>query len=387
MAFVFKNPNSKNWIAGFRDEQGKRKNRSTGLKGTERNKRKAERIADEFEAVANRQKGALQVKETLAQLLKDTGLGSGEELPSCSVREYAAKFIEIKSTDVGASSISSYRKSFENLCDWLKERADAPMDAISVNELKLFRKHIIESFAARTATRKIKAVKALFSEAHADGYILANPASRLKVAVGKDDEEQMSKRPFTLEEIKLLKDNATDEWRSMIYFGLYTGQRLGDLATLRWTNLNLEQKEFNIFTNKTGRKVTIPFSETLLEHILTLDAPDDPLAFVHPSLGKQYDDAGSSAISNQFTDLLAECGLREPVSHKSKGIGREGKRASSGLGFHCLRVTAVTLLHEAGIPQATVQEWVGHNSPEVHRLYIKLGKQAGEKASNALPKI
>jgi hypothetical protein len=31
---------------------------------------------------------------------------------------------------------------------------------------------------------------------------------------------------------------ANDEWRSMILFGLYTGQRLGDIATLRWNNLD-----------------------------------------------------------------------------------------------------------------------------------------------------
>lgn len=32
------------------------------------------RIADEYEAVVRRQKGALQVKETLSQLLTETGL-------------------------------------------------------------------------------------------------------------------------------------------------------------------------------------------------------------------------------------------------------------------------------------------------------------------------
>ena len=387
MAFVFKTKNSQNWIAGFRDETGKRRNRSTGLRAIERNKKKADRIADEYEAVAQRQKGALQVKETLAELLKSSGLGSGEELPSCTVREYAAKFIEIKSTDVGASSISSYRKSFENLCDWLEERADVPMDAITLPELKLFRKHIADSFASKTATRKLKAVKALFTEAHADGYILANPAARIKVVVSDEDEELISKRAFTLDEIKKLRDNASDEWRSMIYFGLYTGQRLGDLATLRWCNLNLSDKMFSIYTNKTGRKVDIPFSDTLLDHILTLEAPDDPQAFVHPTIGEQYEATGANGVSSQFSNLLADCGLREPVSHKSKGIGRDGKRTSQGLGFHCLRVTAVTLLHEAGIPQATVQEWVGHSSSEVHQLYIKLGKEAGTKASNALPQI
>jgi hypothetical protein len=41
------------------------------------------------------------------------------------------------------------------------------------------------------------------------------------------------KRPFTLPGLRSVLALANDEWRSMILFGLYTGQRLGDIATLR----------------------------------------------------------------------------------------------------------------------------------------------------------
>ena len=63
------------------------------------------------------------------------------------------------------------------------------------------------------------------------------------------------------------------------------------------------------------------------------------------------------------------------------------KREGSTLSFHSLRATAVTMLHDAGIPAATVEEWVGHDSAEVHRAYIKIGRESLEKASNALPAI
>jgi len=330
----------------------------------------------------------MQVKETLSQLLKDTGLNVEDELVSCSVRDYCDRFLEHKKPDVGASSLSSYRTSFKNLCDWLGEKADSTVEVVSSSMLKDFRLHIIDSYAEKTASRKLKAVKAMFTECHGEGYSLVNPAARLEVGVkSANSSDKNKKRPFTVGEIKSLIDASTGEWRSMIYFGLYTGQRLGDLATLKWSNLNLSDKLFTIYTNKTGSKIDIPFSDTLLEHILTLDAPDDPHAFVHPCLGESYEKSGANNLSNQFSDLLASLGLKKKVSHKSKGVGREGKRESEAIGFHNLRVTAITLLHEAGIPQATVQGWVGHNSEEVHRLYIKLGKEASQKASNALPRI
>jgi len=388
MAYIWKKEKSRYWQAAFYDENQKRRNASTGIDKLERNRSKALRIADEYEAVARKQKGALQVKETLAQLLKETGLSSGEELLSASVREYCTRFLEHKKLDVGASSYSSYKKSFENLCDFLNERADSPIEIVTSAMLKNFRAYLIENFAEKTASRKLKAVKAMFAEAHAEGYSLTNPAKRLEVAVKTQNRAQkQTKRPFTLDEIKNIIENASDEWRSMVYFGLYTGQRLGDLATLRWNSLNLKNNLFTIYTSKTGRKIDIPFSETLLDHILTLEAPDDPEAYVHPTLGESYSKSGSNALSNQFSNLLAVAGLRKKVSHKSKGVGREGRRKTEAIGFHNLRVTAVSLLHEAGIPQATVQEWVGHDSEDVHRLYIKLGKEASQKASDALPKV
>jgi len=49
--------------------------------------------------------------------------------------------------------------------------------------LKNFRDHIIENFAEKAASRKLKAVKAMFAEAHAEGYSLTTPANRLEVAV------------------------------------------------------------------------------------------------------------------------------------------------------------------------------------------------------------
>ena len=41
------------------------------------------------------------------------------------------------------------------------------------------------------------------------------------------------KRGFNIEEVKAILDVADDEWRSMVLFGLYTGQRLSDIASLR----------------------------------------------------------------------------------------------------------------------------------------------------------
>jgi site-specific recombinase XerD len=57
------------------------------------------------------------------------------------------------------------------------------------------------------------------------------------------------------------------------------------------------------------------------------------------------------------------------------------------LSFHSLRHTAVSLLKDAGIPQAVVQELIGHDSKAMSALYTHVGREALEKAVAKLPKL
>ena len=56
---------------------------------------------------------------------------------------------------------------------------------------------------------------------------------------------------------------------------------------------------------------------------------------------------------------------------------------ASQLSFHSLRHTAVSLLKDAGIPQAAVQELIGHDSEQMSALYTHVGREALEKAAAA----
>ena len=68
--------------------------------------------------------------------------------------------------------------------------------------------------------------------------------------------------------------------------------------------------------------------------------------------------------------------LREARSHKSRGIGREGKRNGLDLSFHSLRHTAVSLLKDAGVPDAVVMALVGYESADMSHRDTHVGKEA-----------
>ena len=55
--------------------------------------------------------------------------------------------------------------------------------------------------------------------------------------------------------------------------------------------------------------------------------------------------------------------------------------------FHSLRHTAVSLLKDAGIPDAVVMALVGHESAAMSHRYTHVGKDALAKAAKSLPEI
>jgi integrase len=95
----------------------------------------------------------------------------------------------------------------------------------------------------------------------------------------------------------------------------------------------------------------------------------------------------ASRLSKEFVDLLASVGIRKTLPHTRTGKRVGSRRAPSELSFHCLRQTAVSLLKDAGVPQAVVQELIGHDSAQMSQQYTHVGIEALQKATAALPDL
>jgi integrase len=234
----------------------------------------------------------------------------------------------------------------------------------------------------------LKVVKMLFRAAKRDGYLVDDPSEFVETVKDKGHDRKR-RRPFTLDQIRAVLAVADEEWRSMILCGLYTGQRIGDIARLTWANVDLERGQIKLTTRKTGAVLMIPMAAPLKEHLDTLPTPDarPELAPLHPRAFAIVTQQGrSGTLSNQFADLLAAAGLREKKPHRvTSGEGRDGRRESEMLSFHSLRHSAVTLLKEAGIPAAVVQKLIGHESAQMSELYTTVGEEALVKAAAAFP--
>jgi len=384
MAFIFKNPNSPNWLAGFRDASGKRRNRSTGIENKEKHRRAAERIADEYEATARNRRTSQQVRRAMSELHQEI---TGEEVPTVTLRSHVEAWLRSKEPSVAASSMAFYTTATTKFLNHLGERAEVELIDITREDIEGFRDTLAKRLAPKTVNHHVKALRMVFRDARDRRVLVDDPTEFVKSVKSK---RVVERRPFTIEEIRKVLDHCDDEWRSMVVCALYTGQRLGDIARLRWNQVDLKREAISITTSKTGKTINLPLHPSLLEHLRSLPSPLSDDLPLHPRASEVVEAQGRvGSLSREFGEILAKAKLRDKKSHKATedGKGRAAKRSLSPLTFHSLRRTAATMLHEAGVSQAVAMALIGHDSEDIHSIYVNVGETAMRDAAKKLPAV
>jgi integrase len=267
MASIRRREGSKYWFGCVTLPNGRRVQRST--KQTDR--KKAQQVADKWEAATRGRVTARQTQRVIADLYRDI---TGERLVFPTVREYFNSWVARKKPETSPGTHDFYRGKTQRFLDWLGNRADQQIALITRDDILAFRACELGRVAPRSVNHAIKFLRMVFKTAREDGkYHDENPASGVKVA---KITEGSRRRGFTIPEIRRVLENANDEWRSLIYLGLYTGQRLGDLARLTWQNVDLTRDEIRFVSRKTGRTMIIPIASPLRAEIENLPAGDDP---------------------------------------------------------------------------------------------------------------
>lgn len=380
MASIRRREATKFWFACVTLPNGRRVQRST----KETDRKKAQRIADQWEAVTRGRVTARQTQKVIADLYRDI---TGQRLVFPTVREYFNSWVARKKPETSDSTYIFYQAKAQRFIDWLGNRADQQISLITRDDILAFRAAELERVSPRSVNHAIKFLRMVFKTAKEDGkYHDENPASGVKVAKLNGT----TRRGFTIPEIQRVLHAANDEWASLIYFGLYTGQRLGDLARLTWQNVDLDRDEIRFVTRKTGRTMIIPIAPPLREQIEKLSAGDDPHQPLHPRAFASVEKSGGvKTISRQFYELLAAAGLTKPKVHRKSenAPGRDGQRELSQISFHSLRHTATSLMKNAGINASVVMDIIGHDSEAVSAHYTHIDEQTKREAIAQLPDI
>jgi integrase len=379
MASLRRLPDCKNWIACFTDATGRRLQRSTGKP----NRKEAMLIAWGYEEAARKLKTEAQIRRVMSDLFQSI---SGDPLPAGTIGEFLRAWISLKQAENADRTAERYASVAEAFLTHLGDRSKLDLNYLTAKDILSFRDKLLKRVAPSTVNQHVKILRVALNQAKREGLIQTNPAAQvMRVKLAGDEVER---RAFTLPELKQILRVATDEWRGMIAFGLYTGQRLGDIARLTWNNVDVERQEIRFATAKTKRRTVLPIAAPLLDYLTSVPAAEDATQPLFPKLAARLRSSNrAGTLSNQFHEILVAAGMAASRSHRGTGKGRAARRQASQISFHSLRHTATSLLKAAGVSDAVAREFIGHDSAAVSRHYTHIETAALCRAAEKLPNI
>lgn len=185
---------------------------------------------------------------------------------------------------------------------------------------------------------------------------------------------QQHYRRFTHKECQRIYKKATGEYRTLVLLGYSTGQRLGDLATLEWSQVDTKKQVISLTPAKTDRRkdktVVIPMTDQL--HNVLTGLPFEP-GPVMPVLSLIYK-TDASKLSKALAGIIDQA----KVSDTPSGVAS----------FHGFRHTFASLLADSGASLQVQCALTSHTLPGVSGTYthvdIKVLREWVEKAIKRL---
>ncbi len=377
MATLRTDTRSPYYFATWRDAEGKQRTKSTKVrhtplktgKGKPESKAqlmaRAQLIADAYEEASKTGMEARHVRATLEML------GDAEQKPNVpSVRAFVESWIQER-TVLLSKTTGSDKKAIAILEASLGSRFDEPISKISKPDIQAVVNSEVVRVSASTVKRYMQSLSIMFNSAIDHQYLSINPTHKLKYPKGAT-QDKLTREPFSRDDIRALLEKMPPDWASMVLVSLHLGgQRLGDCALLRWEDVDFKRKSVGIITQKTTRAHAIPMTATLEKH-LKQRSETRVGEYVHQDLADRVLRTGSTQhISLEFSTLC------EAICISSRAPMRAGERRSfRNKTFHSLRASAVTMLHDAGVPLSMAMLIVGHNNADIHRVYYRPSDEA-----------
>ena len=363
---------------------GEKIRKSTGTA----NREEAERIQREFmaqftarDAVAQQEKLAEAVKTAEARA-EAAAKRAADALPALRIDEMADAFISdatrIAQRSTTRESDLIRRKHLNRFSRWVKEHYPecVEMRQFDENMAKEFLAELHTALAPSTYMAYLVTLKYSWKILGEQARCRDNPWEKFKAATV----QHVRRENFTPEQIEAIfsKLKPGTELHALCTIGRYTGLRLGDAATLKWSAIDMAGNMIELLPRKVKRfgvSVRIPIHETLRSVLLAMPKNGE---YVMPKTANLYLKY-SQDVSVQITKLLQSAGIETSMS--VEGYAKRIPR----YGFHSFRHSFVSTCAEQGIPLSVVQELVGHLSQDMTQHYFHLSDETARKAIAMLP--
>lgn len=352
------------WHACFRNARGQRVTCST----KQADKKKAQEVLAKWDVAARGELTATQVQRVMADLYREA---TGTTAQTFTVREYLNQWCENKGARGARRAADKYRQIVSEFVAHLGKRADQPLRQLTEGDLSAYAIAAGKMVRARTANNKVTLLAAALRDAWSENLIPDDICKRLK-KIKLAEPEPMRRLPFCQEQVDTIIAMAEGEWKGIATLGAYTGQRLGDIVSLRWSNVGAGILAFT--SRKTKRKMRVPLHPVAAEWLAANrgQSPDNQPIFPASHAKFEQHRGNAARLSDEFYSLLTKLGYAPKRTHHSRRKGRNTTRAFNPLSYHSFRHYLTSQLHRAGVAPAIVRDIIGHESEVVNRIYTDI---------------
>lgn len=242
---------------------------------------------------------------------------------------------------LAGATISAYDERLSRWWSFLGLRTPTPLIAKGYLSELLDKDQV----SRRTAQTHYMTVRSFYEWLHEAALLPHNPIPKLRRFVVP----QIEKQPVTEAQFTSIYNLCVNEgrraWAYAALCGWETGLRLGDIVTLRKSEVDEEAMTIRRTPQKTirfGKSLEIPISAALLQAIRNCPPhPEADPSFVCPTLAQKYLFNQHKGLSVEFSRIAAKAGVKTSV--------------------HMLRHGLVSRLLSKGVPASVVMSITGQS--------------------------
>ena len=354
------------------------------------------RIMEPF-LIEDRNKTLLNVKteiernETRLDVIADT------TTPPAAIRHAWDLYLASESRPrPGEETLRQYESHFDTFTRWLAEKYPkaATLRDVTPDMAAGFIRHLEaeKHLSGNRINKYVQFMKLLFKVLTKAARITANPFADIT----RRNQLEQSKQPLTVAQLRDVILKAEGELKTLFMLGAFTGLRFADAALLKWSEVDVHRRIIRRIPRKTarsGKAVIIGLPADFAAHLDTLDRHGP---YVLPETAKQYEE-NAPGLSRRIQAHFVKCGIETTLPGTGVEIVKDadgkrtrkntGKRAVVLVGFHSLRHSFVSLLAQAGTPQAMLQKLAGHSNPMMTEHYTHLSDASATAMATSFPRL
>lgn len=250
-----------------------------------------------------------------------------------------------------------------------------PMEKIAQIQIERLKMNMADAgLTPRTIRYALAVIRQVFNYAAKVGLFTGqNPAAGGKIT--RPQEDNRKNRYLTREEAALLLaelQKRSQEVHDMAMLSLFTGMRFGEVANLRWADVDLFQGIIMLRNTKSGKN-RAAFMTTDIKKMLARRNPGGPDRLVFPARG--CDNKPRTLIGNTYYQVVRKL-FNQGITDKKQHVD-----------FHTLRHTFASWLVERDTNLYIVKELLGHSDLKLTERYSHIGenqlKQSVMKLQNS----